>query len=110
MGTFIIYKCTFPDGKMYIGQTNRDLNSRMNEHFRNASNPKSKKFNSPLCKAIRDAGQINTKWEILQTCETQEELNQAEKYWIKYYNTNMHNLNSNGYNQSEGGEGWSKHY
>lgn len=108
MGTFIIYKCTFPDGKMYIGQTNRDLNSRMSEHFRNASNPKSKKFGSPFCKAIRAVGPVNTKWEIIDHAESQEELNKKEKYWISYYNTDIHHPNSNGYNQSEGGEGWSK--
>lgn len=108
MGTYIIYKCTFPDGKAYIGQTNRDLYTRMNEHFRNSTNPKAKKYSSPFCTALRETGLLNTSWEILQVCETQEELNQAEKYWIKFYNTNMHMHNSNGYNQSEGGEGWSK--
>ena len=37
----------------------------------------------------------------LKTCYTQEELNEWEKYYIKFYNT----LWPNGYNLSEGGEG-----
>lgn len=105
---YIIYSCTFPDGKMYVGQTNRDLYTRMNEHYKNAYNEKSKKYNSPFCHALRESGFLSTQWNVLQVCENQDELNKAEKYWIAYYNTNMHNANSNGYNQSEGGEGWSK--
>lgn len=77
----------------------------MNEHFRNAMNPKSKKYNCPFYKALRDAGITNVKFEIIDKAETQEELNQKEKYWIKYYNTNMKVSGSNGYNLSEGGEG-----
>lgn len=109
MGSYIIYMCTFPNGKMYIGQTNRSLDERIKEHFRDAMNPKCRKYNIEFYKQIRIVGPINTKWEILQTCETQEELNKAEKYWISYYNTNIHSPNSNGYNMSKGGEGWSKY-
>lgn len=108
MGSYIIYMCTFPNGKKYVGQTNRDLYTRMNEHYRDSMNLKCKKYNWPFYKALREFGFLQTDWQVLQTCENQEELNQAEKYWIKYYNTNMHIAGSNGYNQSEGGEGWSK--
>ena len=81
----------------------------MNEHYRDSMKPKKKKYNWPFYKALREFGFLSTSWEVLQTCKTQEELNLAEKYWIKYYNTNMHIAGANGYNQSEGGECGNKH-
>ena len=109
MGSYIIYKCTLPDGKMYIGQTNRSLDERIKEHFRDAMNPKCRKYNIEFYKKIREFGPINVKFEIIDHADSQDELNQKEKYWLAYYNTDIHSPNSNGYNMSEGGEGWSKY-
>ena len=44
IGSYIIYMCKFPNAKMYIGQTNRDLYTRMSEHYRDFMNPKCKKI------------------------------------------------------------------
>lgn len=50
-------------------------------------------------RAIKKYGIENFEKEILQECNSQEELNEAEKYWIKHFNS----LSPNGYNISEGG-------
>ncbi len=83
-----IYKTTnLINGKIYIGQS---------------------KFNNPnyygsgkiLNYAIKKYGKENFKKEILEECQTKEELNKKEKFWIKYYNSIDRNI---GYNISEGG-------
>lgn len=58
-----------------------------------------------LAKAIEKYGKENFKKEILEIC-SKEQLNQKEKYWIKYYNALE---DDNYYNQAEGGQngdGW----
>lgn len=58
-----------------------------------------------LVKAIEKYGKKNFKKEILEIC-SKEELDEKEKYWIKYYNALEDN---NFYNQAEGGQkgdGW----
>lgn len=98
----IIYKATFPNGKSYIGQTIYELEYRKSKH---KGDYKSK--NLIFYYAIRKYGWNNIIWEIIDTAETQEELNEKEKYWIKYYNTHFKAENSNGYNMTTGGEGTS---
>ena len=53
-------------------------------------------------KAVKKYGKSNFKKEILQICLTQEELNNAEKYWIDKYNAVS---DKNFYNIAEGGLG-----
>jgi len=58
-----------------------------------------------LVKAIEKYGKENFKKEVLEIC-SKEELDEKEKYWIKYYNALEDN---NFYNQTEGGQkgdGW----
>ena len=54
-----------------------------------------------LKRAIKKYGMENFEKEILQECTSQEELNEAEKYWIKKENS----LIPNGYNIAFGGAG-----
>jgi hypothetical protein len=51
--------------------------------------------------AIRKYGKENFKKEILQECNSIEELNEAEKHWIKELNS----IRPNGYNITKGGDG-----
>lgn len=44
-------------------------------------------------------------WEIIDKAEDRKELDEKEKYWIKYYNTYILSPNSNGYNLTIGGQG-----
>lgn len=92
-----IYKLTYPNNKIYIGQSN-DIKRRMYEH-NNTNRLKSHK-NSPCDLAIKKYGKFE-EIEILDLCKTQEELNQKEKYWINFYQSNK---KEKGYNLTEGGD------
>lgn len=88
----IIYKVTnLINGKLYIGQTVRTLDERKEEHFR--------KRKSILSQAIRKYGKENFVFEVIDTAETVEGLNEKEIQWITFYNC----LTPYGYNQCEGG-------
>ena len=101
----IIYRCSFPNGKMYIGQTNRSLHERIREHIRVSKIKTSPGYNYPFYRAIRKYGDDNLEWDILDTAGSQPELNERERYWISYYNTCILSENPCGYNQTYGGEG-----
>lgn len=85
-----IYKITkIENGKSYIGQSN-DIERRFSEH--------KTKTDIPIEIAIHKYGEKAFTFEILEECSL-EELNDKEKYWIKYYNT----YKGFGYNCNEGG-------
>ena len=55
-----------------------------------------------LKNAIAKYGRENFTREIIEECETKDELDEREKYWIKYYDaTNSDNF----YNITNGGDG-----
>ena len=83
----IIYKFTFPDGKVYIGQTGQDLDKRW-------SNGEGYK-GQPVYVPITLAGWDNIKKEILHTNLTTEQANKLEQYYIHHFNSIQ-----NGYNIS----------
>lgn len=97
----IIYLAIFPNGKMYVGQTTRDLGHRISQHKSEAERGKGSVFH----KAINKYGFNNIKWKIIDVANTQEELNEKEKFYIKKYRTYTRYKNSNGYNRTLGGEG-----
>ena len=80
------------DQKIYVGQTKRTLEERFNEH---------KKTDTYIGNAIRKYGVENFLCIVLEECETQEELNEAEIKWIARLNC----MTPNGYNCTAGGEG-----
>lgn len=57
-----------------------------------------------LIKAIEKYGIDNFKVELLEECDSLEELNEREKYWIRYYDAVDSNMF---YNLIKGGEGGS---
>lgn len=70
------YKITcFIDGKIFVGKTTKTLNERMRGHLSNKSH-------SLIDEAIQEFGIENFKIEVIAECETVEELNELEKYWI----------------------------
>ena len=98
----IIYKATFPNGKMYIGKTTKTLSERICQHKSDSNRHKNYAFYN----AMNKYGFDNIKWEIIDdTAKNENDLSQKEIYWIKYYNTYVHAGNSNGYNTTLGGEG-----
>lgn len=88
----IIYKYTNKiNNKSYIGQTVQTREQR----FRNGVGYK----NCPkFLNAIKKYGIENFEYEILEQNIAKEDLDEREKYWIKYYDTF-----SNGYNCTSGG-------
>ena len=99
----IIYKATFPNGKVYIGQTTRTLEQRKSEHYKASKNKKNAGYKYPFYCAIRKYGWNELKWELIDTGENKKELDEKEIYWIEYYHCYIGFSNSNGYNLTLGG-------
>ena len=74
----IIYRCTLPNGKMYIGQTYRELQERKCEHIRKSKIQTERGYNYPFYRAIRKYGVENLIWDILDYANNQDELNEKE--------------------------------
>ena len=90
----VIYKITNKlDGKQYVGQTMRLVETRFKQH---ANNKK-----THLGRAIRKYGVENFLIEILEECDTCEQLNEREMFWIAALNCK----HPNGYNFADGGKG-----
>lgn len=91
----VVYRITntFND-KIYIGQTTRTVEQRFKEHM-----------DSPylIGIAMRALGVENFTIEVIEECETQEQLNEREIAKIAEYGC----MAPNGYNLTEGGEGGS---
>lgn len=97
----IIYKITFPNNKVYIGQTMYDLEKRKKQH----KNTMNKNDNNQIVyKAMRKYGWENLKWDIIDYANTREELNEKEVYWINKYQSYIKFKKSNGYNATLGGD------
>lgn len=85
------------NNKIYVGQTIQALSSRIADH---KCKSKRKKWLGELHKDMNKFGFENFESKILEKCNSREELNIKEKYWIKKLNT----IYPNGYNLESGGE------
>ena len=70
--------------KVYIGQTIRRVKDRFNRHINDALN---NIIDTHFARAIRKYGKENFQIEIIDTAQSQNELNEKERYWIQYYNS-----------------------
>ena len=87
-----IYKHISPSNKVYIGQT---------KNYKKRCTPGNYKSSPLFYHAIQKYGWENFQHEILCFCDTQEEADEKEKYFIALYHaTNI----QYGYNLSEGGD------
>ena len=94
----IIYKSTNKiTQKVYIGQTKHTLDKRIKNHI------KESKINSdrPFMLSINKYGIDNFTFEIIDSANNLDELNDKEIYWINFYNS----VFPNGYNVTGGGQG-----
>lgn len=92
-----IYKVTNTvNGKVYIGQTSRDVHTRWCEHLHDTA---SKKDLSRFVfhRAIHKYGADSFRVETIEECDVAD-LDERERYWIKYYNSY-----EKGYNSDFGG-------
>lgn len=85
------------NGKAYVGQTVQAVEERAKQHFRCAFGRGGRK--TPFHAAMKGFGREAFTLTTLQTCETLEELNEAEMAWIERLNC----VWPNGYNMTEGG-------
>ena len=98
-----IYKIeNLVNGKVYIGQSN-DVKRRWKEHKRCMTNKKEK--DRPFYRAIIKYGIGNFSFKVLTECSL-DDLNELEEYYIDIYNSYIHAKDSNGYNQTVGGDGF----
>lgn len=102
--TGVIYKMTFPNNKVYIGQT-IDFNRRMNRYKILDCKSQKKLYN-----ALKKYNWTDIQCEIICQCDNINELNEKETELIKEYNSRDSNY---GYNISAGGsigadEAWRK--
>lgn len=106
----LIYRITnLINNKIYIGKTTRTLEARWTEHHKcYKSYIKKNGTTIPLYNAIHKYGFNNFKIEIIEDNISNEEINNKEKYYIKYFNAQIKYDN---YNVTEGGDGgrtWNK--
>ena len=80
-----IYKITnIQNNKVYIGQTIRPIEQRFHRHLSDALN---NILDTHFARAIRKYGKDSFIIEEIDNAQTQDELNQKEQYWIRYYNS-----------------------
>ena len=102
--TMIIYKVTnLINNKVYIGQTTRTFNERYSGKGVGAERILySERSNSHLINSMCKYGVKNFKVEIIDQCNTEEELNKREMHYINLYDSTNYNK---GYNFCQGGNG-----
>jgi len=94
----IIYKVINEyNSKIYIGQTIVGLSKRKEGHINDSL---ANRDNNYFHNAIRKYGKESFTWEIIEYCESKEELDDMEFHYIKQYNSF-----DNGYNLTLGGGG-----
>lgn len=92
---YILYKHTFPNGKVYIGITGKSVEIRWR------SDGSGYRQQRRMWNAIKKYGWSNIKHEVLFTQLTAKEAYEKEKELIAQYKSNN---NKYGYNNSAGGE------
>lgn len=86
------------NGKLYVGQTTRNVEKRRREHLYGLTN-------SVLTLAAKKHGKKNFSLQIISWCSSQEELNAAEIFCIKYFGSHVSKF---GYNVDWGARGAGK--
>lgn len=99
----IIYKATFPNDKVYIGQTKYTLEQRKQQHYSHFKKSKNPKKDLIITRAFNKYGFENVTWEIIDIANNKEELDSKEIFWINYYRSYIGFSDANGYNATLGG-------
>lgn len=84
--------------KVYIGESTLTLDRRKTRHFYDANNELT---DMPFHRALRKYGHDNFTWEIIEYCDSKEELDEMEFHYIKQYKS----YENAGYNCTLGGDG-----
>lgn len=100
-----IYKYTFPNGKVYIGQTKVSVKVRHYQHMSASRDPQRRtlcevaiaKYGEPQCETIETIEVGDHEFSKLSNL-----LDEAEKKWIRHYDSTT--ASGKGYNVHEGGK------
>lgn len=100
----IIYKITnLINDKVYIGQTTRTFNQRYKGNGIGAERVRlAKNSNQHLLASLEKYGANNFKVDIIEVCNSVEELNKRECFYIDFYDSTN---SEKGYNHCQGGNG-----
>lgn len=101
MSKGVIYKYTFPNGKIYIGQT-VDLDKRHKQHLYYAKHAKGKRALCDIAIAKYGEPKLEVIEEVVEDSPSKfkKMLNESEVKWINEYNATDRNI---GYNIQQGG-------
>ena len=91
----IVYVAISPSKKVYVGQTFQTINRRKIEHRRD-----SRKGKTRFYRAIQKHGFENFEWIVLRECQSKEELDETEQFFISFFIATDENY---GYNLKDGG-------
>ena len=96
---WVLYKHTFPNGKVYIGITSQDVKDRWRKNGEGY-------IGQPIMeRAIKKYGWENIKHEILLENLSKEEAGKKESEYIEKYHSYYKDPLGPGYNMTKGGEG-----
>jgi group I intron endonuclease len=87
------------NGKSYIGKTEKSLATRRDLHLATAKQKSQFAFHKAIVKYSSSAFE----WQVLDTAENLQDLNQKEQHYISLYES----FGPKGYNMTAGGEGQS---
>lgn len=94
MNNFLIYLIiNFENTKLYVGKTN-DFKRRKSEHWAYKGYK-----TMPIDRSIKKYGNGKFRMIIIELCDSKEEMNEAEEFWILYYksmNVKLYNLGTGG--------------
>lgn len=87
----------------YIYKTTNTINDKIyiGQHKSTFFNPKYKGSGVLIRRAFNEYGKNNFKVELIESCETQDEMNTKEKYYINLFNSMNKEI---GYNITQGGQ------
>ncbi|MHB9056190.1 MAG: NUMOD1 domain-containing DNA-binding protein [Paludibacteraceae bacterium] len=98
----LLYKLTFPNNKIYIGQTVQQLKNRIKDHCNEAVNMHDRRNTNPKNRAIRKYREFVV--EIIEYCNNVDELNIREDEIINEYRNNgyiLYNIACGGLNNCD---------
>lgn len=99
MPIYSIYKITNSvNGKVYIGQTIKDIRIRFKEHIKSSSAESSYK----LPRAIYKYGANSFSIELIETSKTKMNADDLERFYILHFKSQSDDF---GYNIAPGGQG-----
>lgn len=108
---FIVYKITCDiNNKVYIGQTSKPIQKRLEKHFSLALSEKERSDSIKLSRAIRKYGKSHFYIQELERVSNQDELDEREYFWINHHNAVKQGYNSKNVKGKCGGDTLSEHW